>query len=139
MTVFNISYFCEKIWVVWLSKRERKVISMLHMSYGRGGGGKKLHSLFTTKTKLIKLETSVMLQLQIRHYSLKLIADERFSTFTLLTLFDMGGGHDGPPKCFWPLCSNAWKVEAETWWLLILIYGASKKVIFGSLGYPVLP
>ena len=57
----------------------------------------------------------------------------------LLTLFDMGAGHDGPPKCFWPLCPNALEEEAETWLLLILIYGASKKVIFGSLGYPVLP
>ena len=49
--------------------------------------------------------------------------------------------HEGPwwpPKCFWPLCPNALEEEAETWWLLILIYGASKKVIFGSLGYPVL-
>ena len=50
-----------------------------------------------------------------------------------------GGGHDGPPKCFWPLCPNALLEEAETWWLLILTYGASKKVIFGCLGYPVLP
>ena len=25
--------------------------------------------------------------------------------------------------------------EAETWWLLISTYGASKEVIFGSLGY----
>ena len=40
---------------------------------------------------------------------------------------DMGRGHDGPPKCFWLLCSNASEEEAETWWLLILIYGASKR------------
>ena len=50
-----------------------------------------------------------------------------------------GGGHDGPPKCFLPLCPNALEEEAETWWLLILIYLASKKVIFGSLGCPMLP
>ena len=31
-----------------------------------------------------------------------------------LTLFDMGG-HDGPPKCFWPLCPNDKEEEAETW------------------------
>ena len=86
---------------------------MLPMSYGRGGGGglgvewQKLHSLFTTEKKLIKLETSAMLQIQIRNYSWKLTANERFSTFTLLTLFDMGGGHDGHPKYFRPLCSNA--------------------------------
>ena len=54
-------------------------------------------------------------------------------------IWHWGGGHDGPPKCFWPLCPNALEEEAETWWLLILIYGPSKKVIFGSLGYPVLP
>ena len=47
--------------------------------------------------------------------------------------------HDGPQKGFWPLCPNAWEEEAETWWLLILIYLASKKLTFGSLGYPVLP
>ena len=56
-----------------------------------------------------------------------------------LTLFDMGGGHDGHLKCFWPLCPNVYMEEAETWWLLTLIYVASKKVIFGSLGYLVLP
>ena len=48
-----------------------------------------------------------------------------------------GGGHDGPPKCFWLLCSNASEEEAETWWLLISISGASKR-FFGSLGYLVL-
>ena len=25
---------------------------------------------------------------------------ESIDEFKLLTLFDMGGGHDGPPKCF---------------------------------------
>ena len=55
-----------------------------------------------------------------------------------LTLFDMGGAW-WPPTCFWPLCRNALEEESATWWLLILMYGASKKVLFGSLGYPVLP
>ena len=25
------------------------------------------------------------------------------------------GGHDGTPKCFLPLCSNAKEKDAETW------------------------
>ena len=70
------------------------------MGGGGGGGWQKLHSLFTTKKKLIKLEISVMLQIQIRKYSWKLIPNERFSAFTLLTLFDMGRGHDGPQNVF---------------------------------------
>ena len=49
------------------------------------------------------------------------------------------GAMMAPQTCFWPLCSNAQMEEAEILWLLILIYEASKKVIFGSLAYPVLP
>ena len=56
-----------------------------------------------------------------------------------LTLFDMGGAIMAPQNVFWPLCPNALEEEAETWWLLRLAYGTSKKVIFSCLGYPVLP
>ena len=45
-----------------------------------------------------------------------------------------------PQNVFDHCAKNAQEEKAETWWFLILIYGANKKkVIFDSLGYPVLP
>ena len=50
-------------------------------------------------------------------------------------------GHDAPPpkkKMF--LTSVLKRVGGGSWHLVTFnIYGASEKVIFGSLGYPVLP
>ena len=61
----------------------------------------------------------------------------QFSFF--LILFDIGGGGIMPPGMFLTTVLKRLGEEAETLWRLILIYGASKEVIFGSLGYPVLP
>ena len=54
-----------------------------------------------------------------------------------LTLFDMGG-HVGPQNVF-DHCPQTLKRRMLKLGDLILIYVASKKVIFGSLGYPALP
>ena len=57
-----------------------------------------------------------------------------------LSLYDMGGmGHDGPQNVFDHCAQMLKKRKLKLCELLILIYGASRKVIFGSLGNPVLP
>ena len=51
----------------------------------------------------------------------------------------MGGGHDGPQNVFDHRAQTLRKRKLKLGDFLILIYVASKKVIFGSLGYRVLP
>ena len=50
-----------------------------------------------------------------------------------------GGGMMAPQNVFDHCAQTLRRRKLKLGNFLILIYGASKKVIFGSLGYPVLP